>query len=136
VPAGIKDGARLRLKGRGAVGERGGPSGDLYVLVRVAPDAAFTRDGDTLRTEVKVSLSQALLGTVIDVPLPTGKTVVTVPAGTQGGQAFAVSGLGFPSRRSGVRGDLIATVQIRLPKGLDAETRAVVEKLARDGKGF
>jgi molecular chaperone DnaJ len=130
IPAGVDTGTKLRMKGRGQAGRNGGTSGDLYVVVELAADERFDRDGADLRTEVFVGLKDALLGATIDVPLPDGAARMNLPAGTQGGQQFRLKGKGFPRMSQGTPGDLFVTVQLRVPKNLDDEARALVAQLA------
>ena len=131
VPAGIGDGQRIRLSGRGHAGERGGPPGDLYVLVRIAPDERFLRDGDDLVTVLDVSAPRAALGATMQVPSLDGEVEVNVPAGTQPGEIFVVRGHGMPRlRRSGRRGDLRVVVNVVVPRRMSREQRKLVEKLA------
>lgn len=130
IPAGVDTGSRLRLKQKGAAGRNGGPSGDLYVVVAVAPDPRFTRDGEMLQTELRVGLRTALLGGKVDVPLPNGSAKMTIPPGTQGGQVFRIRGRGFPRLASGVPGDALVTIQLRVPTGLNDDARRLVEELA------
>jgi molecular chaperone DnaJ len=131
VPAGIGDGQRIRLSGRGHAGERGGPPGDLYVLVRIAPDERFLRDGDDLVTVLDVSAPRAALGATMQVPSLDGEVEVNVPAGTQPGEVFVVRGHGMPRlRRSGRRGDLRVVVNVVVPRRMSREQRKLVEKLA------
>src|SRR5213075_812085 len=96
IPPGIADGQRIRLSGRGHAGERGGPSGDLYVVVRVAEDERFLRDGEDLVTVVDVAAPFASLGTTIQVPTLEGDVPVEVPAGTQPGETIVLRGRGMP----------------------------------------
>lgn len=134
VPAGVDTGTRLRLKTRGEAGRDGGIAGDLYVVVAVGADSRFERDGADLKTTLRVGLREALLGGRAEVPLPDGSAVMTIPAGTQGGQVFRIRGRGMPrvGAKSGAKanGDVLVTVQLRVPKTLTAETRAIVERLA------
>lgn len=136
IPPGVDEGTRLRLKGRGAVGKKGGPPGDLYVRVRLLPDARFERDGEDLHTQVRVGLREALLGGSVDVPLPTGTARMSIPAGTQGGQVFRLKGKGFPRLGQKGRGDLFVTVQLRVPQALDEESKRLVDALAERLPGF
>jgi DnaJ-class molecular chaperone len=135
VPAGIDDGARLRLKGKGGKGNHGGPDGDLYVVVHVEPHAVFSRDGHDVLVEVVVPLSTALLGGGVDVPVPDGHDAsvkMTVPAGTQGGRVFRLRGRGFTrATKDGARGDLLVTLQIRIPRVDPAERDDVAALLRR-----
>jgi curved DNA-binding protein len=135
VPPGIDDGARLRLKGKGGKGAHGGPDGDLYVVVQVDPHPVFRRDDHHILVDVVVPLSTALLGGAVDIPVPDGETTsvrMTVPAGTQGGQVFRLRGRGFArTAGAGPRGDLLATVQIRIPRIDDADRDDVAALLRR-----
>jgi len=130
VPAGIADGQRIRLGGRGHAGERGGPPGDLYVLVRVAEDERFVRDGDDLVTALDVPAPLAALGATLAVPTLDGDAELEVPAGTQPGEVLALRGRGMPSLRGGRRGDLRAVVNVVIPRRLSAEQRELLETLA------
>jgi molecular chaperone DnaJ len=131
VPAGIGDGQRIRLSGRGHAGERGGPPGDLYVLVRIEADERFLRDGDDLVTVLDVSAPRAALGARLMAPSLDGEVAVEIPAGTQPGEMFVVRGKGMPRlRRSGRRGDLRVVVNVVVPRRLNREQRKLAEKLA------
>jgi molecular chaperone DnaJ len=131
VPAGIRDGERLRLGGHGNAGRRGAPSGDLYVTVHVESHPAFRREGDDLHVDLPVALHEAAFGVRIDVDAPTGACRVRVPPGTDSGRQFRVRERGLPSSRGGPPGDLIATVRIVLPPLDDERTRELVRELAR-----
>jgi molecular chaperone DnaJ len=131
IPAGVKDGARIRLKGKGAPGERGGPNGDLYVVVHVTSHPVFGRKGDNLTVTVPVTFAEAALGSQVTVPVPGGGTVtLKIPAGTANGRTFRVKGKGVP-RKDGTRGDLLATVEVRVPSGLSDEAREALEHFAQ-----
>ena len=135
IPAGVRDGQRIRLRGKGAPGERGGPSGDLYVTVHVSPHPLFGRKGDNLTLTVPVRFDELVLGADIAVPTLGGSPVtLKVPPGTPNGRAFRVKGRGAP-RRDGTRGDLLVTVEVETPRKLDDASRAAVEALraASDG---
>lgn len=129
VPAGVDSGTRLRLKSRGDAGRRGGKAGDLYVVVQVAEDERFEREGADLRTTLRIGLREALLGGRAEVPLPNGTAVMTIPAGTQGGQVFRLRGRGMPRPGADRPGDLFITVQLRIPKDLAPEARMAAERL-------
>ncbi len=119
IPAGVRDGQRIRLRGKGASGERGGPSGDLYVTVHVAPHRLFGRRGDHLTVTVPISFDEAALGATISVPTLKGSAVsLKIPAGTPTGRTFRARGKGVP-RRDGTPGDLLVTVEIQVPARLD-----------------
>ena len=127
IPAGVKDGQRIRLKGKGSAGVNGGPAGDLYVTVKVTPDRLFGRKGDNLTLDVPISFDEAALGADIKIPTLGGSPVtVKVPAGTPNGRTFRVRGKGS-RKRDGTMGDLLATVQVQVPGTLNAEARAAVE---------
>jgi molecular chaperone DnaJ len=131
VPAGIADGQRIRLSGRGHAGERGGPPGDLYVLVRVAADERFLRDGDDLVTVLDVPAPQAALGARLPVPSLDGEVEVDLHPGTQPGDVVKVRGHGMPRlRREGRRGDLRVVVNVVVPRRLTKRQRRLVEELA------
>lgn len=132
IPPGVETGARLRLAGMGERGPGGGPPGDLYLTVRVQPHRVFQREGDNLRVEVPVSFSTAALGGEASVPTLRGKPVqMKIPAGTQGGQVFRLGGLGMPRRNGAGYGDLLARVNVTVPRNLTDRERELVEELAR-----
>jgi molecular chaperone DnaJ len=132
IPPGVDTGSQLRIAGEGEAGAHGGPTGDLYVVVRVEEHALFQRDGDNLLCELPISFTQAALGGVIDVPtLEGGSAKVTVPEGTQGGTSFRVRGHGVPHLGSRGKGDLVVTVRVVTPGRLTAEQRKLLEQLAR-----
>jgi molecular chaperone DnaJ len=130
VPPGISDGQRIRLSGRGHAGERGGPSGDLYVVVRVREDERFLRDGDDLVTVVDVAAPLAALGTTIDVPTLDGPVPVEVPAGTQPGETIMLRGRGMPPLGRGRTGDLRVVVNVCIPRRLTRRQRELLEELS------
>ncbi|NUR08156.1 MAG: molecular chaperone DnaJ [Nocardioidaceae bacterium] len=127
IPAGVKDGQRIRLRGKGASGERGGPAGDLFVTVHVAEHPLFGRKGDNLTLTVPVSFDEAALGAEIKVPTLNGTPVtLKVPAGTPNGRAFRVRGRGV-QRKDGHKGDLLVTVEVQVPAVLDDKAREAVQ---------
>ena len=131
VPAGIADGQRIRIAGRGHAGERGGPPGDLYVLVRVREDPRFVRDGDDLVTAVDVAAPQAALGTTVQVETVHGEQVdVDIPAGTQPHETLIVRSAGMPSLRGRHAGNLRVVVNVVIPRHLSKEQRELVQQLA------
>jgi molecular chaperone DnaJ len=131
VPAGIADGQRMRITGRGHAGERGGPPGDLYVVVRVREDERFLRDRDDLITVVDVPAPGAALGTTIQVPTLDGEIPVEVPAGTQPGETITLSGRGFPPVGGrGRTGDLRVVVNVVIPRRLSRKQRQLLEELS------
>ena len=131
VPAGIADGQRIRLSGRGHAGERGGPPGDLYVLVHVAADERFLRDGDDLVTVLDVPAPLAALGARLGVPSLDGEVEIDLAPGTQPGDVVTVRGHGMPRlRRESRRGDLRVVVNVVVPKRLTKRQRRLFEELA------
>jgi molecular chaperone DnaJ len=131
IPAGIADEQRIRLTGRGHAGERGGLSGDLYVLVRVAPHPDFVRDGNDLRCKVDVSAAEAALGTSVSVPtLLDGDEEIEIPAGTQPLTVMTLRGRGMPSLRRGERGDQHVYVNVVVPRNLSPEQRRMVAQFS------
>jgi len=131
IPAGVKDGQRIRLRGKGASGERGGPAGDLFVNVKVTPHPLFGRKGDNLTLTVPVSFDEAALGAEIKVPTLDGAPVtLKIPAGTPNGRAFRVRGRGVnhtSGRAAGTTGDLLVTVEVQVPAVLNEQARAAVQ---------
>lgn len=127
IPAGVKDGQRIRLRGKGAPGDDGGPAGDLYVAVKVTSHRLFGRKDDNLTIDVPVSFDELALGAEIKIPTLGGAPVtLRVAAGTPNGRTFRVRGKGA-ARADGTRGDLLATVEVVVPGALDADARTAVE---------
>ncbi|MFL5790481.1 MAG: molecular chaperone DnaJ [Actinomycetota bacterium] len=129
VPAGVKDGARIKLSGKGESGAAGGPAGDLYVRVHVRADDRFGRKGDDLTIDVPVTFPEAALGAHVDVPTLREPVTLKVPAGTPSGKTFRVRGKGAP-KKGGGHGDLLATVVVDVPRKLSREQKKLVEQLA------
>ena len=127
IPAGVADGQRIRLRGKGAPGERGGPAGDLYVRVHVKPHPIFGRSGDNITVSVPVTFTEAALGAEIKVPSLRGVPVsVRIPAGTPSGRTFRVRGKGA-RRKDGTNGDLLATMAVQVPQNLNGNARQALE---------
>jgi molecular chaperone DnaJ len=130
IPAGVRNGARIRLKGKGGSGERGGPNGDLLVDVTIAAHPVFDRKGDNVTVTVPVTFTEAALGADIPVPTPRGGTVkVKIPAGTANGRTFRVKGKGI-RRKDGTNGDLLATVEVSVPQNLSGDAREALQAYA------
>ncbi|MGY1736414.1 molecular chaperone DnaJ [Geodermatophilus sp. SYSU D00684] len=127
IPAGVKDGQRIRLAGKGAPGRRGGPAGDLFVVVHVSEHELFGRKGDDVTITVPVTFPEAVLGTTLTVPTLDGNVTLKVPAGTASGRTLRVRGRGVPGR--GRTGDLLVTVEVAVPKRLSAEAERAVKTL-------
>jgi molecular chaperone DnaJ len=130
VPAGIADGQRIRLSGRGHAGDRGGPNGDLYVVVRVREDERFVRDQEDLHTVIDVAAPLAALGTTVKVPSLDGDVPVEIPAGTQPGEVITLRSRGLPPLQRGRTGDLHVHVNVVIPRKLSREQRDLLERLA------
>jgi molecular chaperone DnaJ len=131
IPAGVEGGQRIRVKGRGAAGRGGGPSGDLYVIVHVGRHNLFGRKGRNLTLTVPVGFAEAALGTTLTVPTLDDPVTLRVPAGTPSGRTFRVKGRGVPGGRKSPTGDLLVTVEVDVPDALTDEQRAAVEELAK-----
>jgi molecular chaperone DnaJ len=128
IPAGVADGQRIKLKGKGAPGERGGPPGDLFVKVHVASHPVFGRSGNNLTVTVPVTFAEAALGAEVKVPSLHGMPVsVRIPPGTPNGRTFRVRGKGV-RRPDGTQGDLLVKVDVQVPSRLDASAREALEK--------
>ncbi len=127
IPAGVKDGGRIRLAGRGEPGPAGAPAGDLYVVVHVAPHRLFGRKGNDLTLELPVTFPEAALGANVQVPTLNGSVTLKIPGGTQSGRTFRVRGLGAPKK--GGRGDLLVTVRVDVPSRLSREEKALLNQL-------
>jgi molecular chaperone DnaJ len=123
IPAGVKDGQRIRLRGKGGAGESGGAAGDLFVTVKVTPHRLFGRSGDNLTLDVPVSFDEVGLGAEIKLPtLEAGAVTLKVPAGTPDGRTFRVRGRGA-RKKDGTKGDLLATVRVQVPARLNDAAR-------------
>ncbi len=132
VPAGVDSGDQVRARGEGSAGPYGGPRGDLVVSTRVREHQFFKRKGELVHCEVLISVWEALRGARLTVPTPFGETMLVVPPGTTGGQTFRLRGHGLARPAAGGgQGDLIVTVQVRMPSGLDARTEELVRELER-----
>ncbi|MBE9938824.1 MULTISPECIES: DnaJ C-terminal domain-containing protein [Cellulosimicrobium] len=134
IPPGVRDGQKIRLRGKGRPGTAGGPDGDLVVTVHVTPHPVFSLDGDNLRITVPVTFPEAALGATIAVPTLDGSTVkVKVPAGTPSGRTLRVRGRGVKTAKS--TGDLLVTVQVAVPQKLSKAAREAVETFAAETAG-
>jgi molecular chaperone DnaJ len=131
IPAGVKDGTRIRLKGKGEAGIAGGEAGDLFVVTRVQPSKLYERRGDDLIVDVPVTFAEAALGATLEVPTPDGKVALKVKPGTQDGTLLRVKGKGAPKLRGSGRGDVLARVRVNVPKKLRKRERELLEELQR-----
>jgi molecular chaperone DnaJ len=132
VPAGIEDGTRLRVVGEGEAGLRGGPPGDLYVVVRVEPHELFVREGADLHLEQEISAFVAALGAELDVPTLDGTESLKVPAGAQPGDTVVLRGKGLPRLRRSGKGDLVVHLKVTVPRKLTAKQRELLQSLVAD----
>ncbi len=130
VPAGVDDGARLRLAGEGEAGGAGGPAGDVYVMVHVRPHARFRREGEDVVSGLKVSVTQAALGCTLEADTLDGPVEVAVPEGTQPGTVLRLRGHGIPHLHGRGRGDHRLVVEVEIPRGLRAQERELLQRLA------
>jgi molecular chaperone DnaJ len=131
VPPGIDDGMQIRLAGEGEHGLRGGPPGNLYVVVSVKKHPLFQREGNDLLMDLPINIVQAALGDKIEVPTLNGDVSFTIPPGTQHGQTFRIRDAGVPHLRRNGRGDLIVTTQVVVPRKLTEQQKALLRELAR-----
>jgi molecular chaperone DnaJ len=129
IPAGAKDGTRIRLKGRGEQGRNGGPAGDLWVVTRVAPSEVYERRGADLIVDVPVSYADAALGASVQVPTPDGPISLKIPAGSEPGKLLKVKGRGAPKLKGGGKGDLLARVKLTVPQKVSKKERELLEEL-------
>jgi molecular chaperone DnaJ len=136
IPEGVDDGTRIRLAGEGEAGMRGGPSGDLYIFLRVSGHKMFARDGNDLYCQVPITMTQATLGGAIEVPTIEGSRArLTIPHGTQTGSRFRLRGKGMTMLHGGRRGDMYVEVQVETPVNLSAKQRELLEEFSTAGKG-
>jgi molecular chaperone DnaJ len=129
IPAGVRDGTRIKLKGKGEAGYGGAPAGDLYVVTRVEPSRLYERRGDDLVLDVPVTFSEAALGAKVEIPTPDGAVSLKIPSGAQDGKLLRVKGRGAPKLKGDGRGDLLARVRVEVPSKLSKKEREAVEAL-------
>jgi molecular chaperone DnaJ len=133
IPAGVKDGSRIKLRGKGEAGYGGAEAGDLYVVTRVEPSKVYTRRGDDLVVDVPVTYPDAALGAQVEVPTPDGQVTVKVKPGTTDGTMLRVKGKGAPKLKGSGRGDVLARVKLTVPKKLSKKQRELLEELQKAG---
>jgi molecular chaperone DnaJ len=132
LPAGIATGSRIRVSGKGNAGRFGGPSGDLYAVVNTTPHPFFSRIGDNIHCGIPLTVTEAALGTKVEVPTIDGPAIVRIPPGTQTGQTFRLRGRGTPSLlHPGVRGDQYVEVRVMVPKVADERSKEILRELAK-----
>lgn len=131
IPAGVEDGVRIQLVSQGEVGFGGGPAGDLYVDISIAPSQYFGRSGDDLTCEFEIPLHDAVLGALVKIESFDGPLDLQIPAGVQSGEVISIKGKGFGKLRSSGRGDLLVTVRVNIPNKLDSKQKELFRSLAQ-----
>jgi molecular chaperone DnaJ len=134
LPAGVKDGTKIRLKSKGEPGQRGGPAGDLYVIAQVDESPLFERRGSDLLIQVPVTMAEAALGASVPVPTPEGSVSLKIPGGTQDGRLLKIKGKGAPHLGASGRGDLLARIMVLTPENLSGEQKDLLKKFAESRK--
>jgi DnaJ-class molecular chaperone len=131
IPAGVADGGRIRIPGKGGEGRQGGPPGDLHARIRIRPHPVFRLEGRNLLLEVPVTVREASLGAKVEIPTLDGRASLTIPPGTDSGQRLRLKGKGLPDPTGGPAGDLYVTLQIRVPKAVDEAGREALDALSK-----
>lgn len=133
IPAGVDNGSKIRISGKGSQGEGGGPDGDLFLIIRVLPDQVFTRDGGDLFVDRTIPFSAACLGTSLDVPTLENDKRIKVPPGIQPGTKIRLKGCGVKPLGSNAKGDLYVKISMHVPETLNEEQKKLVEELSNNG---
>lgn len=133
IPAGIDNDAKLRIQGKGAQGQSGGPPGDLYLSIKVEHDPVFVREGNDIVVDQTIRFSEAALGTTLEVPTLEGNKRIKVPAGIQPGTKIRLKGFGFPHMGKTTKGDLFVRINVKVPEQLSTSQRRILEELAETG---
>ena len=134
IPAGARDGTKIRLRGKGEPGRSGGPPGDLFVRVEVEPSTLYERRGSDLVLEVPITYPEAALGATVQIPTPDGPVALKVPAGSENGKLLRVKGRGAPKLNGGGKGDLLARLKVTVPKKLSKAEREALEAYQRSSR--
>jgi molecular chaperone DnaJ len=129
IPAGVDTGSRIRVRGKGGAGHGSGPAGDLQIELTVRPHSLFTRKGDNIYLTLPVTFGESALGAKVEVPTIDGAAAMTLPAGTQGGQKFKLTGKGFPSPKTGRRGDQFVEVRVVVPKDIPQKAKDAISAI-------
>jgi len=140
IPPGVDTGSKLRIRGEGEEGDRGGPAGDLFVFLYVEPHDFFSRDGDDVICQIPISFTQAALGSEIEIPTLNGKRNLTIPKGTENAELFRLKGEGFPKLRGYGRGDQVLQMIVKTPKGLTKRQEEILREfeeisMKKEGEG-
>ncbi|HRQ51080.1 MAG TPA: DnaJ C-terminal domain-containing protein, partial [Agriterribacter sp.] len=135
IPAGVQEGMQLSMSGKGNAGERGGPSGDLIILIEEESHPHLQRDGLNVVFDLHISFTDVVFGTQVEVPTIDGKAKIRIPAGTQSGKIFRLKGKGFPAINSYEKGDQLIHINVWTPQHINAEEKAALEKL-QDSPNF
>jgi molecular chaperone DnaJ len=128
IPPGVDTGSKLRIRGEGEDGERGGVPGDLFIFLYIEPHDFFSRDGDDIICQIPISFPQAALGSEIEVPTLNGKGNLAIPKGTESGEVFRIKGEGFPKLRGYGRGDQLVQVIVKTPKNLTRRQEEIIRE--------
>ena len=137
IPAGVDNGSKIRVPGKGEAGVNGGPPGDLYIVTQVEPHPHFRRVGDHIYLKFPITFSEAALGTRVQVPTIHGATTVKIPPGTQSGQKIRLREKGITSLRSGSNGDMFLEIEVQTPDARDTKARELLQELAAyENKGI
>jgi molecular chaperone DnaJ len=134
IPAGVKDGTKIKLRGKGEAGYGGAPAGDLYVVTKVEPSKLYQRRGDDLIIEVPITLDEAALGATVEIPTPDGRVSLKVPAGSADGKLLRVKGRGAPKLKGDGRGDLLARLHVSVPSKLTKAQREALQEFQKASK--
>jgi len=129
IPLGVDTGSKLRIRGEGEEGDRGGPPGDLFVFIYMEPHGFFSREGDDIVCQVPISFPQAALGAEIEVPTLNGKRNLSIPKGTESGEILRIRGEGFPRIRGHGRGDQLIQIIVKTPKNLTKKQEGILREL-------